>query len=93
MLHNLSVAFNPRMIKFKKTDKKEKHIQDWIAEGSHILKLNPVVSDFSPVGVDEGNPGWFLFSTDRSIYGTGTSGDLTYVFSRYGSLVDFKRER
>ncbi|MBY0463133.1 MAG: hypothetical protein K2Q34_08130 [Alphaproteobacteria bacterium] len=93
MLHNLSVAFNPRMIKFKKTDKKEKHIQDWIAEGSHILKLNPVVSDFLPVGVDEGNPGWFLFSTDRSIYGTGTSGDLTYVFSRDGSLVDFKRER
>ncbi len=35
---------------------------------------------------------WVMFSTDRPIYGTGMSGDLTYVFSKEGTLIDFKRE-
>lgn len=90
--HSLSVAFNPRMIKFKKEDKKEKHLRDWIAEEPYILRLDPVVSDFLSVGVDKNNPGWFLFSTDRPIYGTGTSGDLTYVYAKDGSLISFSRE-
>lgn len=35
---------------------------------------------------------WVMFSTDRPIYGTGMSGDLTYVFSKEGTLIDFKRK-
>jgi len=35
---------------------------------------------------------WLVFETDKSIYNTAWSGDLTYVYDNLGQLVDFHRE-
>ena len=58
--------------------------------GTRVLGVMPF--GMKRAGFKKGHPEWFNFSTDRPIYGTGTSGDLLYVFSRNGSLINFKRE-
>jgi len=37
-------------------------------------------------------PQWLIFQTQLPIYSTATSGDLRYIFSADGALIDFSRE-
>ena len=87
--HVLSVnIFNQRVTELKGKERKE----IWDRKGPLLLNLRPSIFGLSLIGLDVDHEGWFLYSTSKPIYGTGTSGDLTYVISKDGQLMDFKRE-
>ena len=89
--HDFSVnVFNQRVTELRGKEKERKEI--WIRKGPPLLNLHASIFGLSLVGLDVDHEGWFLYSTSKPIYGTGTSGDLTYVISKDGTLMDFKRE-
>jgi len=69
----------------------DKHILSVFNEpGVRALTMSPFGMELG--GGEKEHPEWAILSTEKPIYGTGTSGDLTYVFSRNGLLLDFKRD-
>ncbi len=76
---------------FHQTDVHEISIFNGI--GQHIKTLKPNIAGLEFVKLDQGHEGWGIFKTEKPIYSTGSSGELRYVFSDQGKIVNFWRER